>query len=384
MVTIAGNGMGESDFSNLKLSIENYDVVICDKSFKVDAKNILKLPFKDTKEYILSNYKDKNILYVVTGSPLFFSAGVLIASKIPKEYIKIVDNTSCKDYILERLMLSQNSVESISLHGRSRIDLDRLFRLKYTLILADKDTINRLKEALKFLPKDSYKSIVGYRLGCSDELIAEFDLYSELPFDTTKPYVVLIERLFNIKPNSRDEDFITERGMITKRYKRDLSLQYLDLEPNLILWDIGAGSGSCAIEAYKRYKVKTTLFEKKPIRCEYIKQNLTNHKVIDTKLYEGEAQEIWQDLDEIPDRIFVGGGGKEVMNRLNQLYERLKENGIMLIAAVTLKNLSEAINCLNRAKIEHSVISMSFTEYKGKLDMSEPQRQIFWIKVIKG
>ena len=61
--------------------------------------------------------------------------------------------------------------------------------------------------------------------------------------------------------------------MITKQYKRDLSLQNLDLQPNQTLWDIGAGSGSCGIEAYKRYKVKTIFFEKQPQRIKYIKQN---------------------------------------------------------------------------------------------------------------
>ncbi len=40
--------------------------------------------------------------------------------------------------------------------------------------------------------------------------------------------------------------------MITKKYKRHLSLQNLDLEPNQLLWDIGAGSGSCGIGVYKR------------------------------------------------------------------------------------------------------------------------------------
>ncbi len=84
---------------------------------------------------------------------------------------------------------------------------------------------------------------------------------------------------FNTSPLSRDNEFKTERGMITKEYKRNLSLQQLDLEPNQILWDIGAGSGSCAIEAFKRYRVKTILFEKSPKRCEFINRRPGNHYV---------------------------------------------------------------------------------------------------------
>ena len=50
--------------------------------------------------------------------------------------------------------------------------------------------------------------------------------------------------------------------MITKKYKRHLTLQNLDLEANQLLWDIGAGSGSCGIEAFKRYKVKQSFLRK--------------------------------------------------------------------------------------------------------------------------
>ncbi len=63
--------------------------------------------------------------------------------------------------------------------------------------------------------------------------------------------------------------------MITKEYKRNLSLQQLDLEPNQILWDIGAGMEFVPLRPFKRYRVKSILFEKNPKRCEFIKENLT-------------------------------------------------------------------------------------------------------------
>ncbi|RXJ87199.1 precorrin-6B methylase, partial [Aliarcobacter trophiarum LMG 25534] len=112
---------------------------------------------------------------------------------------------------------------------------------------------------------------IGYKLGFVDEKIEEIDLlnFDEKSFDLSQPFVLLIKKEFESKNIiSEDVEFETERGMITKKYKRQLTLQNLDLEPNNLLWDIGAGSGSCAIEAYKRYKVKTTLFEKNETRAE--------------------------------------------------------------------------------------------------------------------
>jgi precorrin-6Y C5,15-methyltransferase (decarboxylating) len=57
--------------------------------------------------------------------------------------------------------------------------------------------------------------------------------------------------------------------------------------------------------------------------------------------------------------------------------------GVMLINAITLKNLTEMIMVLNKAKLEYKVISLSLTTYKGKLDLIEPERQLFQIKVTK-
>ena len=67
MVKIIGNGMGESDFSNLNEDFNKYDVIICDKSFKEDRDNLIKLPYRGAKDYIMENYEKQNILYVVTG-----------------------------------------------------------------------------------------------------------------------------------------------------------------------------------------------------------------------------------------------------------------------------------------------------------------------------
>ncbi|PPK62846.1 precorrin-6Y C5,15-methyltransferase (decarboxylating) [Malaciobacter marinus] len=386
MVTIAGNGMGEYDFSNLDFDISKFDKVICDSNFLEDGKNILKLKYKQAKEYILQNYEKEKILYVVTGSPLFYSAGTIIAKKLPKDRVKIINNTSSKSYLLEKLFISETDVNTISLHGRVDIDLTKFLQNKYTFILCDKFTISRLKTALCYFEANSISTILGYKLGFNEEKIEKIDLlnFDEHLLDLTAPFVLLIKKEFKNKNIiSEDIEFETQRGMITKKYKRQLTLQNLNLQANNLLWDIGAGSGSCAIEAFKRYKVKTILFEKNKTRIDFIKQNLKNHYVIDTKLLSGEAQDFFQTLKETPQRIFVGGGGIEVIKQLPKLYEILDEKGILLINAITLKHLNLMLTVLNEAKIEYEVYSISLTTYKGKLDLVEPERQLFQIKVNK-
>ncbi|WOE68962.1 precorrin-6Y C5,15-methyltransferase (decarboxylating) subunit CbiT [Hydrogenimonas thermophila] len=383
MVTIVGNGMGDYTFDNLSVKIEDFDVVVCDKNFKEEGKNILKLSYKETKEYILSNYKSQNILYVVTGSPLFFSAGTVLAKSIPKKYLTIIDNTSSKSYILSKLAISETDVSSISLHGRQNLDLRAFLKRKYTLILCDEKSLERLKEATKYLCKDDISWIIGYKMGYSDEYIGEFDPDNH-NFNLKAPYTILLKRNFdNTLKILEDSEFDTERGMITKRYKRELSLQHLDLLPNLTLWDVGAGSGSCGIEAFCRYRTKVIFFEKNPKRVEFIKANLKRHRVCDTHLFEGDAVEHFDKIAENPDRVFIGGGGKKLFEKLPYLYDRLNKDGVMLIVAVTLSNFTAILGILEKFHIDYEVISLSLTTYKGKLKMAEPQRELFQIRITK-
>ena len=389
MVTIIGNGMGDYTFDNLQnkdIDLSSFDKIICDKNFKEDGAHIVKGGFKIAREYILENYDKENILYVVTGSPFFYSAGILVAKKLPQEQVKIINNTSSKVYMQEKMFINDNEIDTISLHGRPNIDLTKFLTNKYTFVVCDKLTISKIKKAITFLNPSDIEVTMGYKLGYEDEIIEKIDILNVdiNRFDLTQPYVLMIKKLFVSKNGlSADSDFDTERGMITKKYKRHLTLQNLDLEPNQLLWDIGAGSGSCGIEAFARYRTNTIFFEKNEERVKHIKTNLTNHQVLNCELYVGEAQEIYPTLEENPQRIFVGGGGEKVIDTLPYLYERLDDNGIMLINAITLKHLSQMINVLNEAKLEFETHSISLTTYKGKLDLVEPERQLFQLKVIK-
>ena len=386
MVTIIGNGMGGYNFSNINIDISSFDKVICDKNFNETGTNIVKYNYKDTKEYIQSNYDKENILYIVTGSPYFFSAGILIAQTIPNNMVTIINNISSQQYIQEKLLIANDTLDTFSIHGKEHIDLTKFLTNTYTFIVCDEFSIEKISNGVKYLQSNDIEVTIGYKLGYDDERIEQIDIFdfNDDTFNLKEPYVLLIKRLFIPKPTvSDDSDFLTQRGMITKQYKRQLSLQNLDLKPNQLLWDIGAGSGSCGIEAFKRYKVRTIFFEKQPQRVEYIQKNLSNHFVLNSTLCIGNAEELFANYKESPSRIFIGGGGKKVINKLSYLYERLEENGIILINAITLQNLSQMITVLDNENISYEIFSISLTTYKGDLNLVEPERQLFQIKIYK-
>ena len=385
MVTIVGSGMGEYNFDNIDLAFHSYDTIFCDKNYKSNLPNVEKGSFKEVKEAILSNL-DRDILYIVSGSPLFFSGALIIIPALKKRGVefKVIDNTSSLTYMLANSGISMMSTNTISLHGKSKIDLDNFLTKKYTFVVCDENTPKYLKEATRYLDSSDIDITLGERFGYSDEVFKRVSLDNILDTTPKMPYCLLIERKFTPLSTISSEDEIEhENGMITKSYKRHISLQNLDLEPNMLIWDIGAGSGSVSIDGYKRYKIKSVMFEKNIKRANMIERSLSKHKIIDAKLYIGEASEDYKKESSTPQRIFIGGGGERVIKELDYLYSRLEDGGIMVANFVTLVHLSTAINVLQKANIKFEIKSISLTTYKMSLLLPSPERVMHQIVVVK-
>lgn len=385
MVTIAGSGMGEYNFDNLHLDFTKFDMVFCDKNYVTDLPNVIKGGFKTVKEAILENL-DKDILYVVSGSPTFFSGGLLIVNILKKQKIpfKIIDNISSLNYMLAYAGVALTKTGIISLHGKTDLDLEQFLTKEYTFVICDEKTPQILYDVMYYLHEEDVTITLGERFGYKDEKFVTTTLKAMLQNPPKMPYSLLIERNFKPLPNISAEDTIEhENGMITKTYKRHISLQNLELQPNMLLWDIGAGSGSVSIDGYKRYKIQTILFEKNIKRSSMIKHSLKQHKIINTKLYEGEASELYKLEQTTPHRIFIGGGGDKVICELDYLYDRLADGGIMVANFVTLQHLTTAINTLKKAKIAFEIKSVSLTTYKMQLLLPEPERVMHQIVIKK-
>jgi precorrin-6Y C5,15-methyltransferase (decarboxylating) len=385
MVTIAGSGMGGYNFDNINLDFSKYEMIFCDKNYETDLVNVTKAGFRVVKEAILENL-DKEILYIVSGSPTFFSGAILIFNVLKKRNIpfKIIDNSSSLNYMLAHEGVSLVKTGIVTLHGKTEIDLENFLVKDYTFIICDEDTPKLLKEVTSNLNDEDFSITLGEQFGYENEKFSNTSLDEMLKNPPKMPFSLLIKRNYKHLENISSEDSIEhENGMITKSYKRHISLQNLDLQPNQLLWDIGAGSGSISIDGYKRYKIKTILFEKNEKRAKMIQNSLTTHKIINSKLYIGEASELYKQEQSTPQRIFVGGGGVKVISELDYLYERLADDGLMVANFVTLEHLTTAINTLKKADIKFDIKSISLTTYKMSLLMPEPERIMHQIVVKK-
>ncbi len=385
MVTIAGSGMGEYNFNNINLDFSKYEMIFCDQNFQTDLENVVKGSFKVVKEAILDNL-NREILYIVSGSPTFFSGAILILNALKKKSIpfKIVDNSSSLNYMLAHEGISLVKTSIITLHGKTDIDLENFLVKDYTFVICDENTPALLNEATRYLSDDDFSITLGEQFGYDEEKFSNTTLDEMLKNPPKMPYSLLLKRNYQTLPNISSDDSIEhENGMITKSYKRHISLQVLQLQPNQLLWDVGAGSGSVSIDGYKRYKIQTILFEKNEKRAKMIESSLSKHKVLNTKLHIGEASELYKKEQTTPDRIFVGGGGVKVISELDYLYSRLADDGLMVANFVTLEHLTTAITTLKNADIKFDVKSISLTTYKMSLLLPEPERVMYQIVITK-
>jgi precorrin-6Y C5,15-methyltransferase (decarboxylating) len=171
-------------------------------------------------------------------------------------------------------------------------------------------------------------------------------------------------------PGLPDEAYQTD-GQLTKWPARAVTLAALCPGPGL-LWDVGAGSGSIAIEWLRADRqARAIAIEARADRVARIRANALRLGVPDLLVAEGEAPAALDGL-ETPDAVFVGGG-VSVPGLADCCWDRLRPGGRIVASAVTL----EGEQALHAARAAHGgsllQLAISHAEPLGALEAWRPQ-----------
>jgi precorrin-6Y C5,15-methyltransferase (decarboxylating) len=135
-----------------------------------------------------------------------------------------------------------------------------------------------------------------------------------------------------------DRDFAHRQGMLTKSEVRAVALGKLAIPPAGVLWDVGAGSGSVAVECARLAPALRVLaVERDPADADRIAANAAAHRVT-VEVVAGEAPACLDGLPP-PDRAFVGGGGLAV---LEAVLARLATGGRVVATYAALDRAAAA------------------------------------------
>jgi precorrin-6Y C5,15-methyltransferase (decarboxylating) len=142
------------------------------------------------------------------------------------------------------------------------------------------------------------------------------------------------------------------KGLITKSEIRVLTLSKLRLETNHILWDLGAGSGSVSIEASLFVKKGEIIaVEQDSSRIEHIKNNKKQFGVNNLKIFHAQLPDGLANLPQ-PDRVFIGGGGRDLKDIISASAQYLKPRGVIVINTVLIPNMLIALTILKKMEFE--------------------------------
>ncbi|MER5254606.1 precorrin-6y C5,15-methyltransferase (decarboxylating) subunit CbiE [Streptomyces sp. NPDC002855] len=128
-----------------------------------------------------------------------------------------------------------------------------------------------------------------------------------------------------------EDEFTHRDSMITKFEVRALALARLGPRTGDLVWDIGAGSGSVAVEC-ARFGAAVVAVEKTLDGVERVRANAALHGV-DVRAVHGAAPTVLSDLSD-PDAVFIGGGGRELPAIVTACARRARRTVVVAMAAI--------------------------------------------------
>jgi len=284
------------------------------------------------------------VCVLASGDPFFYGVGSVLANHVKPEETVVVPAPSAFSLAAARLGWALPDIALVSVHGRA-IDRIRPHLHPGARVLAltsDSDGPAALARLLTEIGFGSSRLTTLEALGGANERVrtttaSGFDLAGIGALNTVAMEVDAAPGARIIAFSTGLDDALYEHdGQITKREIRCITLSSLAPLRGELLWDIGAGSGSVAIEwMLADPSMRAVAIEPREDRAARIRRNAAAFGVPGLEVVEGRAPEVLQELP-VPDAIFVGGGAS-TPGVLDAATAALRTGGQLVINAVTLE-----------------------------------------------
>jgi precorrin-6B C5,15-methyltransferase / cobalt-precorrin-6B C5,C15-methyltransferase len=300
-------------------------------------------PFERAPEEVLG-HRDRQVCVLASGDPFLYGVGAVLARHIDPQEMTVVPSTSAFSLAAARLGWALHETVALSVHGRM-LDLLRphLHPGARLLVLTSDGTgpaaIALLLAQTGFGPSrlTVLEALGGPRERVRSTTAATFDFGTVGPLNTVAIEVAAAPdaRIIARTPGLSD-DLFEHDGQITKREVRAVTLSSLAPRRMELLWDVGAGAGSIAIEwMLSDPSLRAVAIEQRADRAARIRRNATAFGVPGLNVIEGSAPEALAGLV-VPDAIFIGGGASDA-GVLDTATGALRAGGRLVVNAVTLE-----------------------------------------------
>ena len=295
------------------------------------------------------------VCVLASGDPFFYGVGSLLMRHIGADEMTCLPAPSAFSLAAARLGWSLQDCATLSLHGRAlEAVIPHLQPQARILALSwDGATPGRLARLLVGRGMGRSKLTICEAMGGPGERLRGA-LADDLAFDDIAPLntialeVAAARDARVISRASGLPDALFEHdGQITKREVRAMTLAALAPRRGELLWDVGAGCGSVAIEWMLCDPAnRAVAIERHPARAARIARNAAALGVPGLEIVEGEAPGALARLPR-PEAVFVGGGASDA-GLLDHVFEALAPGGRLVVNAVTLEGQGELARMFRR------------------------------------
>ena len=300
-------------------------------------------PFDGAAEEVC-RHRGRQVCVLASGDPFHYGVGAVLARHIDAREMIVVPAPSAFSLAAARLGWSLAETVLLSLHGRT-LDLIRPHLQPGARILtltSDGDGPAALAQLLNQTGFGESRLTILEALGGPSERVrttsaAEFAFGPVEPLNTVAIGVAAAPdaRVVALTPGAPD-DLFEHDGQITKREIRAVTLSSLAPRRGELLWDIGAGAGSVAIEWMLADPVMRAIaVEGRADRAARIARNAAAFGVPGLQIVQGVAPAALDRLP-TPDATFIGGGASDA-GVLDAAARALRPGGRLVVNAVTLQ-----------------------------------------------
>lgn len=297
--------------------------------------------------------RPRDVVVLATGDPLWYGIGRLLLDHVPVTEVRILPHRSAFQEACSRLGWAMEDVHTLSAHGRPVDGLRRHLQPGRRLIMltGDGDSPAEIGRCLADAGYGPSRTWVLEELGGRAERVVATEASALGGERFSALNMVGIELVADRAPlplgAGLPDDAFEHDGQLTKAEIRAVTLAALAPSDGQMLWDVGAGAGSVAIEWLRAGRGMAALaIERNATRAARIVANAARLGVPELIVHTGEAPAALAGLPP-PAAIFVGGG-IAVPGLLESCWAALGGGGRLVANAVTIAGEAALLGFLER------------------------------------
>jgi precorrin-6Y C5,15-methyltransferase (decarboxylating) len=317
--------------------------------------------------------RGRSVCVLASGDPFFFGVGAMLMRRFAADEMTSIPAPSAFALAASRLGWSQQDCALLTLHGRPlEAILPHLQPGARILALSwDDATPAKLAALLTARGMGRSRLTICEAMGGLSERIRTTEAHDfaldNIAALNTIALEVLPEHGARVLPRTAGlpDEWFEHDGQITKREIRAMTLSSLAPRRGEVLWDVGSGSGSVAIEWMLADPANSAVaIELRLDRAERIARNALSFGVPGLYVVTGEAPHVFADLAP-PHAIFIGGGAS-APGMIDRAYDALSAGARLVVNAVTLETQAACVDWRARWGGELVQITVAHAEPVGR------------------